>query len=987
MRKTLCVILMLLLSFALIYAQSAPNGSGTENDPYQIASLENLVWVAQTDSIWDDGAYFIQTADIDAAATDTMTIGGFNPGWSPIGNSITPFHGSYDGDGHVIDNLVTHGYTANMGLFGVVDGLEVKNLGLTNIQMTVGENGGALVGHADSSITVTNCYATGSLESNSNYAGGLIGFIKNARFTITDSHTDVDVLNVGTGDGVMAGGFLGYIELTGNNDYGGTIEDCYSTGDVALTDQVGGHGYAGGFIARVHGDADHTKWSEIKRCYSTGNVTGAIGLHAYGPAGGFIGNLDWRYKVSECYSTGNVINMAKDTGGFIGYVKYETHVENCYSLGNVTRVEGSDQPNYGGFVGFQNPWHEYFSTIKNCYSIGSVSGTDDNNNGFLGNKGAACIDTLNFWDVEFSGQDSSAGNAVGKTTAEMKTASTFTDAGWDFTNIWEVNDNYPNLKNNSNAELVSGAASRPKGSGTETDPYQIASLENLVWVAQTDSIWDDGAYFIQTADIDAAATDTMTIGGFNPGWSPIGNSITPFHGSYDGDGHVIDNLVTHGYTANMGLFGVVDGLEVKNLGLTNIQMTVGENGGALVGHADSSITVTNCYATGSLESNSNYAGGLIGFIKNARFTITDSHTDVDVLNVGTGDGVMAGGFLGYIELTGNNDYGGTIEDCYSTGDVALTDQVGGHGYAGGFIARVHGDADHTKWSEIKRCYSTGNVTGAIGLHAYGPAGGFIGNLDWRYKVSECYSTGNVINMAKDTGGFIGYVKYETHVENCYSLGNVTRVEGSDQPNYGGFVGFQNPWHEYFSTIKNCYSIGSVSGTDDNNNGFLGNKGAACIDTLNFWDVEFSGQDSSAGNAVGKTTAEMKTASTFTDAGWDFTNVWEIVGDNYPTLRALPVTAVDDEEPNNIPVQYSLEQNYPNPFNPTTTIRFGLPTSGNVTLIVYNILGQKVATIVNARLNAGTYQYQFNAGHLSSGIYLYKLQTKDYLQIKKMMLIK
>ncbi len=85
--------------------------------------------------------------------------------------------------------------------------------------------------------------------------------------------------------------------------------------------------------------------------------------------------------------------------------------------------------------------------------------------------------------------------------------------------------------------------------------------------------------------------------------------------------------------------------------------------------------------------------------------------------------------------------------------------------------------------------------------------------------------------------------------------------------------------------------------------------------------------------------------------------------------------------------YSLEQNYPNPFNPTTEITFAIPVSGNTTLAIYNILGQKVKTLVSKEMSAGSYTYQFDASTLSSGTYFYKLQSNDYSSIKKMILLK
>ncbi len=104
-------------------------------------------------------------------------------------------------------------------------------------------------------------------------------------------------------------------------------------------------------------------------------------------------------------------------------------------------------------------------------------------------------------------------------------------------------------------------------------------------------------------------------------------------------------------------------------------------------------------------------------------------------------------------------------------------------------------------------------------------------------------------------------------------------------------------------------------------------------------------------------------------------------------EAWRLTGVEKEDKETIPSDYTLSQNYPNPFNPTTEINFSIPVSGNTTLAIYNVLGQKIATLVNSELSAGSYKYQFDASNLSSGIYFYKLQSNNYTAIKKMMLIK
>ncbi|HEX2867947.1 MAG TPA: T9SS type A sorting domain-containing protein [Ignavibacteriales bacterium] len=99
------------------------------------------------------------------------------------------------------------------------------------------------------------------------------------------------------------------------------------------------------------------------------------------------------------------------------------------------------------------------------------------------------------------------------------------------------------------------------------------------------------------------------------------------------------------------------------------------------------------------------------------------------------------------------------------------------------------------------------------------------------------------------------------------------------------------------------------------------------------------------------------------------------------------TDVKQVKTNQVPTVYSLDQNYPNPFNPATTIRYSVPKAGMVTLKIYNMLGQEVATLINAQQNAGKYEVSFDASRLSSGIYLYNLTSGSFSSTKKMMLVK
>jgi hypothetical protein len=106
---------------------------------------------------------------------------------------------------------------------------------------------------------------------------------------------------------------------------------------------------------------------------------------------------------------------------------------------------------------------------------------------------------------------------------------------------------------------------------------------------------------------------------------------------------------------------------------------------------------------------------------------------------------------------------------------------------------------------------------------------------------------------------------------------------------------------------------------------------------------------------------------------DFNGTYE-----YSDEVAIEVTA---------PLEYAIEQNYPNPFNPSTLIEYSIPENGFVTLDVYNLLGEKVATLANGVHEAGRYEVNFDASNLASGIYVYSLKSGSFNSVKKMLLMK
>ncbi len=102
------------------------------------------------------------------------------------------------------------------------------------------------------------------------------------------------------------------------------------------------------------------------------------------------------------------------------------------------------------------------------------------------------------------------------------------------------------------------------------------------------------------------------------------------------------------------------------------------------------------------------------------------------------------------------------------------------------------------------------------------------------------------------------------------------------------------------------------------------------------------------------------------------------------VNVSPLVGVDEET---VPTDFALYQNFPNPFNPSTNIKFDLPKESNVAVRIYNILGEEVATLVNRVMQAGRHTVEFNASRLSSGMYIYRIEAGDFVQVKKMLLMK
>ncbi|MDB4680807.1 DUF5011 domain-containing protein, partial [Akkermansiaceae bacterium] len=237
---------------------------------------------------------------------------------------------------------------------------------------------------------------------------------------------------------------------------------------------------------------------------------------------------------------------------------------------------------------------------------------------------------------------------------------------------------------------VAPTSEQPSGSGTDSDPYLIANLNNLYWLSQTSAEWVSGKVYRQTADIDASTTSLLDGGaGFAP--------LRPFHANYDGGGYVISGLFINRPTEPYAAFIGAGTGQISNLGLENVDITGKQSTAGFIAFGGNGLTIDKCYVTGTVKGNGDGVGGFMNR-SSGTVTISNSYSTASV----TGTNGAVGGFLGY----GDNG-SATISNCYSTGVV-----TGGWMY-GGFAGFSGPTYSNTFWDKEKSGQTNAQYEGAL----------------------------------------------------------------------------------------------------------------------------------------------------------------------------------------------------------------------------------------------------------------------------------
>lgn len=706
------VLIFAFFSTAMGYDWSSNPGDGSESNPYQISTVEQLTLINNNDpNLFLLDKNFILTADIDLdpslpegrifsttiIAPDTSSVYGFQG---------TAFTGVFDGSDFIISNITINNNCCSrnyLGLFGIIGaGGEVKNLDIEEVSITgrddceyvgglCGQNNGIIRDcHISCSVSgtvsssylgglcgenygiISNCNVTGTVSAgiSSDFIGGLCGN-NFPNGNITDCHVNVFVSGGDSSDSIggLCGGNCREIFPSSNAFTNTTILNCYAEGSVtsgSYSSYVGGLcGYNAGLI---------------RNCFVEGSVNSG---YQSSNIGGLCGNNQsssplYSSIINNCYAESSVTceNRGDSVGGLNG--QNRGNIINCFATGNVT---GGEHCYYlGGLTG------KNYIEILNCYSTGTVSFGEDSGiiGGLCGTNGGTIVNC--FWDMDTSGLTTSDGG-TGKSTADMQTRSTFTEGGWDLageqsngTNeIWQISEGtYPLLSTLSNYEPV-----ELSGEGTPEDPYLISDPNELGALYH----YDESRHYRLVSDIDLSGI-TWCI-------SPV----LVLKGSFDGNDYSITNLTINIQGTNedyIGLIGKISEGQVSNLGIENVSITGDYSSyvGGLCGR-NYGGHITHCFTTGIIDG-AGFVGGLCGQnIGDISFCYSEASVS---------GSIYVGGLCGIHQnyYTSDAIIRGPIINSYARGSVSCH---------GGIVGGLCGLC----YSTIINCYATGSVSGDDGL--------------------------------------------------------------------------------------------------------------------------------------------------------------------------------------------------------------------------------------------------------------------------------
>lgn len=815
-----------------------------------------------------------------------------------------------------------------------------KNIDLSSIPnwSPIGENSNLLAfrgGLHGGGYTITGL----TINSSNEYIG-LFGVLREATI---DSVWLTDVQVNGSN---FVGALVGAVQKVGTDGIT-NISNSYSTGSVS------GGNYIGGLIGRNFE-------GNISNSYSESDVSSTGS-----PTGGFIGEGE-RGSIQYSYATGDVTststNNSASTGGFAGKNAHRGDINYSFATGDVTSSGGAEEDGSGfdtggtgGFIGATGePNQPNSNNITNSYATGNVTSTASNPNvgGFAGSKEDGTVTNSfstglvnasgiyangfigrvnagtasdNYWNTETSGK-SLGGTGTGLNNAQMKQETNFSN--WDFVTTWSINEraSFPYLQNVSNSHVPTVF----EVSGDEGWRIFSAGFEGLSYAELLEDIWTQG-----------------------------------FTGS-DGGGDISNVYVWNGA---------------------------------------SYVPINNGFAIPEPGT------GFIAYVYS-----DDENDGIDE------------GFPKYLPQQGSPTSGTISPTLYNldSGSTNATDSVGWNLIGNPFMSAIDWDASGWTSSNIDNVlyvwsdsaggagsYLTWNgVSGTKGSGIIAPGQGFwvkanAGSPSLSINESVKKDTSSVLLKKTTVPQLTLTIKGGTYSGRAIIMFNENSSTGKDPLDAYSLYSLSNEWISVSTENSNGEALSINALPVD-----LGEKIIIPINILGMGvpsraTLSFSGLENFEGWGIEIVDTETGNRVNVFNSGGIELDVEELKakdGARNPLplpfkekakqgtaryqLHLVPGTSVSLEDfESDLPSKVELMQNYPNPFNPVTTIKFGVPVQGKVRLEVFDVLGRKVAELLNEPMQAGRYSVNFDASNLSNGMYIYRLQMRNISLTKKMMLIK
>ena len=529
LKKCILTALMILCCASILFAQDgtteavrptnwADQNAGTEENPYLIANLANLRWLSENSNDWwqniNTPIHFRQTVNIDATETSLWNS---NQGFQPIGRASESnrFIGVYDGGNFSISNIYIRRNNANIGFFHTIINSTIKNLNLTNVDMSGNDstNVGVLAYTATNS-TIQNCSTTGTLF-NVRQAGGIINLLTsttpNQTFVIQDSFSSVSITSSVSSGVNHAGGIISSFSLDYEN-HNFVIQNSYATGNISVTygtefssQQVA----VGGIIGHLPIGVSNNSY-EINNCYATGNVTAtATSEYASIMVGGIIGYVvhssgqaNTSFNVINCYSTGEISGLR--VGGIIGHMfnlsnqsNVSFNIQNCYSSGIVSGNNLSRSFVVGGIVGHAQSTNLARISIQSSYSSADLIGSTNNSRvgGIVGISTYTNIqNSFSSGNISVSGADSFGSGIVGLAEQYTDIINSYSTANTSGSMVSGLVGNLQSNNSVSNSFWDIEATGTPRGiwylSGTSTNNHGLSTIEMKQASTYIESDWD-----------------------------------------------------------------------------------------------------------------------------------------------------------------------------------------------------------------------------------------------------------------------------------------------------------------------------------------------------------------------------------------------------------------------------------------------------------------------------------------------------------------